>query len=151
MPVAPERFIPPLPDGIPIVPVKAKAPKAKRRLPIRRIVFLLLLAGIGGLIWFRSWYVPHYDEQRMDPVVQQALVERAPKGTRLAVTLWSGPRILELESTRVYYPNKVQLARGGRVVTCGLVKVIDSATELGDPKYRGGYWACAGGFAYAIR
>src|ERR1700691_269837 len=114
------RFVPPLPEGIPILPGQVKARKSR---PRGRII-LLVLAGLVALIWFSVWY-SDYDSNRIDPVVTQAMFAHAPKGTRIPVTLWDGPRILQVEFAVVQYQSGP--------TTCVTVSVLDPKTGANDP------------------
>jgi hypothetical protein len=142
-----QRIIPPLPADIPILPGKLKAARGKRRVPAGLIVFVAL-AGLVALIWFSVWY-GDYDSKRIDPVVTRALLAHAKKGTLLPVTLWSGPRLLQI----VYaFPNS-QAAPGVPATTCVTLNVIDPKTGAKDTsaKYRSGAVTCIEGVAVTIR
>jgi len=139
--IAPQRFVPPLPAGISILP--GRPARAARRLPLGLII-LLLLAGLGALEWFNVWY-SDYDSKRIDPVVTRAVLAHAPKGTRLPVTLWSGQRILELKFA---FPSN---QRGQAPNTCVTVDVLDPTTGAKDPKYPAGDSMCIEGVAITIR
>ena len=138
-------MIPPLPQGIPIL-----APGPKRTGWYVLVIVLVAIGAVWGAFALISWY-SDYDKNRIDPVVSQALVDHASKGARFPVTLWGGPRLLELESVKVVSPTKSQAAAGAQAETCGLVKVIDPATGIRDPDYRGGYWACVAGLVNQTR
>jgi len=140
VPVRPARFIPPLPAGIPIMPGQIKAAKAARRLPVGLIVFLVVVT-LGALIWLKTWY-SDYDSKRIDPVVTRAVLAHVPKGARLPVTLWSGPRILEIVRADVTY-------QGLTPTTCVYVKVLDPKTGLQDPKAIGNL-TCIEGLKYPL-
>jgi hypothetical protein len=143
--VTPARFIPPLPTGIPILPEQFKAAKVKRRLP-KGLIVVGVIVGLAALIWFRIYY-SDYDQNRIDPVVAQALMAHVPKGTRLPVTLWSGPRILVID---LAFPNDQP---GQAPSTCATLDVLDPKTGLKDtdPKYRSGAVSCVDGIAVTIR
>jgi hypothetical protein len=139
----PPRFVPALPADISILP--GQVPKAARRWPIRRIIVLAVL-GLGALEWFNVYY-SDYDSKRIDPVVTRALLAHAPKGTRLPVTLWSGPRLLEI---KLAFPEH----QPGRAPdTCVTLDVLDPKTGVKDtdPKYRLGAVTCIEGVAVTIR
>ncbi len=142
-PVRPARFIPPLPAGIPILPGQIKAAKAARRLPVGLIVFLVVVT-LGALIWLDTWY-SDYDSKRIDPVVTRAVLAHVPKGTRLPVTLWSGPRILQIESA---YPDREPRQAPDTIVVSD---VIDPKTGAKDPKYPSGADTLIEGVAITIR
>jgi len=141
--VNPERFVPPLPPGISILPGQVKAPASTRRIPVWLII-LLVIAALGALEWFNVWY-SDYDKDRIDPVVTQALLAHVPKGTRLPVTLWSGPRILQID---LAFP---EYHRGEPPTTCVTLDVLDPNTGAKDPKYPSGTARCIDGVAVTIR
>jgi hypothetical protein len=137
------RDIPPLPAGIPILPGQARAGAGRRRFPAWLIV-LLVIAALGALEWFNIWY-SDYDKERIDPVVTHALLAHVPKGTRLPVTLWSGPRILQIElAFPEYHPHEPP-------TTCVTLDVLDPNTGATDPKYPNGTARCIEGVAVTIR
>ena len=141
--VNPERFVPPLPPGISILPGQLEAAKTKRRLPVGLIV-VLVIVGLAGLEWFNIYY-SDYDSKRIDPVVTQAVLAHVPKGTRIPVTLWSGPRLIEIESA---FPER----QPGRAPdTIVLSYVIDPKTGAKDPKYTSGADTVIDGVAITIR
>ena len=76
----------------------------------------------------------------------------APKGTRIPVTLWDGPRILELEWSVVEYPQRAYggLPSGGPT-SCVMVKVLDPKTGAKDPDYESGKGTCIDGLAYGFK
>jgi hypothetical protein len=133
--------IPALPADIPILP--GQVTKARRRLPVGRII-VLVIVGLGALEWFNIYY-SDYDRKQIDPVVTRAMFARLPKGTRLPVTVWSGPRILEIDTANVEYHGQIP-------TTCVEVKVIDPGTGALD---RGVRYAppitCIQGLRYPIR
>jgi hypothetical protein len=143
--VTPSRIIPPLPAGIPILPGQLKAPRAARRLSGCLILLIVLggLVALVALLWLSTWY-SDYDSKRIDPVVTQAMVAHVPKGTRLAVTIWGGPRILEIGNARVEY-------HGQLPTTCVYVKVFDPKTGAEDRKTRYVGATCIDGLRYPIR
>jgi hypothetical protein len=142
-PLGPQRVVPPLPAGIPIMPGQATAGRAGRRFPVVLIV-LLVFAGLGALAWFNVWY-SDYDNNRIDPVLKRALLARVPKGTRLPVTLWSGPRLIQIE---LAFPND---SSDGIRSTCATLNVLDPKTGAKDPKYPTGTGRCIDGVAVTIR
>jgi hypothetical protein len=141
--VGPLRIVPPLPAGISILPGQVTAAKAKRRLPVGLIV-VLVIAGLGGLEWFNIYY-SGYDSQRIDPVVRQAVLAHVPKGTRIPVTLWSGPRLIEIATA---FPERQP---GQAPDTIVLSYVIDPKTGAKDPKYANGTDTVIEGVAITIR
>jgi hypothetical protein len=147
VPVRPARIIPPLPPDIPILPGQLKTARTARRLPVGLIIFLVLL-GLGALGWLNVWY-SDYDSKRIDPVVARALVAHVPKGTRLPVMLWSGPRILVI---KLAFPNN-QTGPGQTPTTCVTLDVLDPNTGAKDTsaKYRAGAATCIEGVAVTIR
>lgn len=98
-PGSPQRFIPALPPDIPILPGQLTGAK-RRRVPRGLIVFLVLVL-LAGLEWFNIYYTD-YDSNRIDPLVTRAVLAHAVKGTQFPVTLWSGPRIIRIDSA---FPN----------------------------------------------
>jgi hypothetical protein len=137
--VHPARSIPPLPPDIPILPGLVKA---KRRLPAGLIV-VLVIVGLIGLKWFRIW-CSDYDSNRIDPAVTRAVLAHAVKGTRIPVTLWSGPRILQIESAN---PERQPGRLPDTIVICD---VIDPKTGAKDPKYPYGADTAIEGVAVTI-
>ena len=138
-PLGPQRMVPPLPAGIPIMPGQATAPRASR---LRRRIVLLGIAGAAALIWLFQWY-SSYDGKRIEAVVTPAMFAHAKFGTRLPVTLMGGPRILSIGSAYVepgVFPP----------VTCVGVYVYDPKTGAIDPSYRNQYFDCIKGLAYRI-
>jgi hypothetical protein len=134
-----QRFIPPLPAGIPILP--GQVIKAKRRVPVGLIV-LLVIAALAGLIWFYVWY-GDYDTNRIDPLVTRAMVAHVPKGTRLPITLRGGPRILQIGRADVTY-------KGITPTTCVYVTVLDPKTGAVDTKSQYVGLTCIEGLRYPI-
>ena len=142
----PQRFVPPLPAGIPILPGQVAA----RRLPRGRII-LLVLVGLVALIWFNSWRSGSNDDQRINAVVTQAMLARVSKRTRLPVTLRSGPRMLQIEYAIVQYPaTPIGGMPGGAPTTCAMVTVLDPKTGAKDPNYPYGNMTCIEGLSYRI-
>ncbi len=141
--VGPLRIVPPLPAGISILPGQVTAAKAKRRVPVGLIV-VLVIAGLGGLEWFNIYH-SDYDSHRIDPVVRGAVLAHMPKGTRLPVTLWNGPRLIEIESA---FPERQP---GQAPDTIVLSYVIDPKTGAKDPKYPNGTDTVIEGAAITIR
>jgi hypothetical protein len=138
--VNPARFVPPRPPDIPIMPGVFKA---KRRVPVGLIV-VLVIAGLFGLVWLNVWY-SDYDSKRIDPVVTQAVLARAGKGTQIPVTLWGGPRILQIRSALI---NRQPGRAPDTIVICD---VIDLKTGTKDPKYANGADTLIEGVAITIR
>lgn len=135
---AARRVIPPLPPGIPILPGQAASGSRRSRKPI----VLLAIAAIAVLIWFFRWYSA-IDGKRIDAVVTPAMYAHPTFGTRLPVTLMSGPRILSIGSSFVE-PGVAP------PTTCVRVYVWDPKTGAQDPKFRSGYYDCISGFSYVI-
>lgn len=136
--VHPERFVPPLPPGISILPGQIKA---KRRLPIGLIV-LLVIAGLVALEWFNISSTDD-DKNRIDPVVTQAMFAHVAKGTGLPVTLKRGPRILQIGNANVTY-------QGQAPTTCVQVKILDPKTGAEDTKSPYTGLTCIEGLKYPI-
>jgi hypothetical protein len=137
-PVGPQRIVPPLPAGIPILPGQITAPRASRK---RRWIALTGIAGAAALIWLLQWY-SSYDGKRIEAVVTPAMFAHAKFGTRIPVTLMGGPRILSIGSSYV--------EPGVPPVTCVGVYVYDPKTGAIDPGYRNQYFDCIKGLAYRI-
>ena len=135
-----QRFVPPLPAGIPILPGEVRGAKA-RRVPVGLII-LLVIAALVGLIWFWIWR-GDYDKNRIDPLVTRAMVAHVPKGTHIPVTLWSGPRILEIGNANV-------TVQGIMPTTCVYVKVLDPKTGAEDTKSQYVGATCIDGLRYPI-
>jgi hypothetical protein len=132
------------------MPGQIKRRKAPRRVPV---VLLLILAFVGmiALAWLYAWY-SDYDKDQIDPVVTEAMFEHAPKGTLLRVTLWSGPRIVRIDSAGVDYPQRpIGAMSDAPPSTCAIVSILDAKTGIEDPAYRGGYVTCIEGLAYQIK
>jgi len=106
------------------------------------LIVLLVIAVLVGLIWFSVWY-GDYDDKRIDPIVTQAVLAHAPKGTRIPVTLWSGPRILQIRSA---FPDT-----SGSNDTTVITDVIDPKTGAKDPKYAHGADTLIEGVRITIR
>src|SRR5271156_849895 len=146
----PQRFVPPLPAGIPILPGQVAA----RRLP-RSLVILLVFVGLVALHRFNSWRSGsgdgQNDVQRINAVVTQAMLARVSKRTHLPVTLWSGPRMLQIEYAIVQYPaTPIGGLPGGAPTTCAMVTVLDPKTGAKDPNYPYGNMTCIEGLSYRI-
>jgi len=139
--VHPSRFVPPLPAGISILPVQVKPVRAKRRLPLGLII-VLVIVGLGALEWFRISSSDD-DKNRIDPVVTQAMFAHVAKGTRLPVTLRSGPRLLQIGRSDVTY-------EGQSPTTCVQVTVLDAKTGAEDRKTNYPSLTCIEGLKYAI-
>jgi hypothetical protein len=139
--VGPLRTIPPLPAGIPILPGQVKAAAGSRR--SRKPIVLLAIAAIAILIWGLRWYSA-IDGKRIDAVVTPAMYAHVKFGTRLPVTLMSGPRILSIGSSFIE-PGV------SPPTTCVSVYVWDPKTGAQDPRYFGGqHFDCIAGFSYVI-
>lgn len=109
------RFVPPLPPGIPILPGQAKAVRAGSRLPLGLVILLALI----GIAWFsishsnhqaaklnKSIAVADDDDRLILAAVTPAMMARAPRWTRIPVTLSVGKRILQIEFTVVHHERK---------------------------------------------
>lgn len=139
-PGRPQRIIPALPPDIPILPGKLRGAR-RRRVPRGLIVFLVI-ALVAGLEWFNIYYTD-YDSNRIDPLVTSAVLAHAAKGTQIPVTLWSGPRILRIDSA---FPNPA-----GGLETIAISDVIDPKTGAKDPKYKSAADTVVEGVAITIR
>jgi hypothetical protein len=73
------------------------------------LVFVLVLAVLIAVSRLFIWY-SEYDGKRIDPAVRQAIFAHATKGTRIPVTLWSGPRILQIEYAMVQFARRSSAA-----------------------------------------
>jgi len=132
-PVRSARAIPPLPPDIPIVPVK---PPWRHKRAAIVLVVLLVLAGLIGRAWVKRAHARE-DKASIDAALGAALRERAPKGTRIPVTLSSGPRLLETDEV---------LVRNAPVPhTCGSANVLDPKTGSKDPSYQKQVATCVAG------
>jgi hypothetical protein len=140
-------MVPPLPAGIPILPGQVASGKRARRVPAGLIV-VLVLVGLGTLVWFKDWYAA-YDGKRIEPVMRQAMLAHATKGSRIPVKLWSGDRLLQIDFATVDYVPRIGLALG-YPTTCVSFHVLDPATGVQDPKYQGGSVTCIQGIANRI-
>ena len=106
------------------------------------LTVFLGLVGLAGLAW-RSSSRASDDKERIDAAMTQALQAHAPKGARIPVTLWSGPRILRLDVAGVWYN------AGQPPDTCGTATVLDPKTGAIDSKYPfGAVTTCVHGFVY---
>jgi hypothetical protein len=139
-PVGPLRIVPPLPAGISILPGQVNAATGSRR--SRKPIVLLTIAAIAILIWVFRWYSA-IDGKRIDAVVTPAMFAHVKFGTRLPVTLMSGPRILSIGSSFVE-PGV------SPPTTCVGVYVWDPKTGAQDPSFRGQHFDCIEGFSYVI-
>lgn len=140
-----QRIIPPLPPGISIFPQEIKALKPPRRLSGCLIV-LIVLAGFAALMALLWLSISHsdYDRNQIDPLVTQAMLAHVRKGTRLAVTLRGGPRILVIGNANVE-------VHGLTPTTCVQVKVLDPKTGAEDTKVNYPNLTCIEGLKYPIR
>ena len=146
-PVGPQRMVPPLPAGIPILPGQAASGKRARRWPVIPII-LLLFPALWGLASLKDWY-DAYDGKQIAPAMRQALLAHATKGTRIPVKLRGGDRILQIDFATVNYVPRIGLALG-YPTTCVSFHVLDPATGVQDPKYQGGSVTCIQGIANRI-
>jgi hypothetical protein len=103
---------------------------------------LLAIAAIAVLIWVFRWYSA-IDGKRIDALVTPAMYAHVKFGTRLPVTLTSGPRILSIGSSFIE-PGV------SPPTTCVGVYVYDPKTGLMDPSFRGQHFDCIEGFSYVI-
>ena len=139
-----QRIIPPLPAGIPIMPGDIKARKPAKQLS-GCLVLLIVLAGLAALMaaYLFSISYSNYDRNKIDPLVTRAMVAHVPKGTRIPVTLWSGPRLLEIENADVTF-------KGIMPTTCVYVTVLDPKTGAEDTKSQYVGLTCIEGLRYPI-
>lgn len=106
----------------------------------------LVVIGWLAFISFSTWY-HDYDGNRIDPVLRRALLAHVPKGTRLPVTLWSGPRVIEIKLA--FHDDRTGPFE--TPTTCVNLDVLDPKTEARDPKYPTGTARCITGVAVTIR
>lgn len=106
------------------------------------LIILLVIAALVGLVWFYSWR-GDYDKNLINPLVTRAMVSHVPKGTRIPVTLWSGPRLLEIENADVTF-------KGLTPTTCVYVTVLDPKTGAEDTKSDYVGLTCIEGLRYPI-
>lgn len=128
--VHPQRFVPPLPPGISILPGQLTAAKAKRRVPAGLII-LLVLVGLVALFWLNIRSSENRvadankrreaDDRAVLQAVTPAMMAHAPRMTRIPVTLSSGPRVLQIEFTVVHHERKP-------LETCVWLGVLDPKT-----------------------
>jgi hypothetical protein len=132
VPIGSARFIPPLPAGIPILPGQVTAPRAARRRPVG-LIFLLVLAGLAGFIWFGIRFLDTQNANRFKRIddenalvlqaITPAMMRRAPRLTIIPVTLSGGPRLLQISFTVVHRnPGKPPS-------TCVFLNVLDPKTR----------------------
>lgn len=150
VPVRPARFIMPLPADIPIMPGEIKAAKPARRLPVGLILFLVVvvMAVLLRLAVSYDDYRNAKETKRMNDdnnlvlqAVTPAMLAHAPRGTRIPVTLSTGPRILQVEFSVVHYQSKTPPR------TCVWLSVINPKTGARDtPEV-----PCIPGLAYEIK
>jgi hypothetical protein len=131
----------PLPAGIPILPGQIKPVRAKRPLPVGLII-VLVIVGLGVLLRLSISYSDDARD-RIDQAVTQAMVARVAKGTRLPITLRSGPRLLQIGNADVSY-------QGLNPTTCVQVKVLDAKTGAEDTKVNYPNLTCIEGLKYPI-
>jgi hypothetical protein len=118
--------------------------------PILRYVFLGI-ALLALYSWGSAWYGA-YDSKRIDPVVTQAVLAHAVKGTRIPVTLWSGPRILVIKSAFPQFQPKPTGAMAPLPpTTLVAMDVLDPKTGKIDPKYSSGIYTVIDGVAVTIK
>ena len=149
-PVGPQRTVPPLPAGLPILPGQATVARPKRRFRVVLILLavLLVFAGLYGRELFNARRV-EYDNKRIVPVVKQALLTHATKGARFPLTLWSGPRILRIDFATVQVPPRIGLDQGP-AETCVSYSLFDPKTGAEDNSSLYAHVSCIYGIAYRI-
>jgi len=149
-PVGPQRSVPALPAGIPIMSGRATAARPKRRFPVLLILLTLPLvfAGLHGRELFNAWRV-EYDNKRIVPVVKRAILTHAAKGARFPLTLWSGPRILRIDFATVQVPPRIGLDQGP-AETCVSYSLFDPKTGAEDNSSLYAHVSCIYGIAYRI-
>jgi hypothetical protein len=149
-PVGPQRTVPALPAGIPIMPGQAKVARPKRRFPWLLILLTVVLgfAGLYGRELFNAWRV-EYDWKRITPVVKQAILTHAKKGDRFPLTLLSGPRILRIDFATVQVPPRIGIDQGPPE-TCVSYTLFDPKTGAEDNSSLYAHVSCIYGIAYRI-
>ena len=142
--------MPALPADIPIHPGQAAAARPKRRFPVFLIVLtvLLVFAGLYGRELFNARRV-EYDWKRITPVVKTALLTHAIKGARFPLTLWSGPRILQIDFATVQIPPRIGIDQGPPE-TCVSYTLLDPKTGAQDNSSLYAHVSCIYGIAYRI-
>ncbi len=149
-PVGPQRTVPALPPGIPIMPGRATAARPKRRHPVFLMLLMVLLvfAGLYGRELFNAYHF-EYDNKRIVPVVKRALLTHAAKGDRFPLTLWSGPRILRIDFATVQVPPRIGIDQGPPE-TCVSYSLLDPKTGAEDNSSLYAHVSCIYGIAYRI-
>jgi hypothetical protein len=149
-PVGPQRTVPALPAGSPIMPGQTTSARPKRRFPVLLILLtvLLVFAGLYGRELYNARRV-EYDWKRITPVVKQALLTHATKGARFPLTLWSGPRILQIDFATVQVPPRIGLEQGP-AETCVSYTLLDPQTGAEDNSSLYAHVSCIYGIAYRI-
>jgi hypothetical protein len=137
----PPRFVPPLPQGVPIVPGLAKIRKRSRKWIVVMVIIAVVL-GIYGVEWVLTWY-SNIDGRRIEAIVTPAMFAHAPFGTRLPVTLRDGPRILSI-GTSYIEPGVIPQT------TCVEVYIYYPNGALDRSESDGPYFDCIPGLAYEI-
>jgi len=151
-PIGPQRIVPALPAGIPIMPGQAAAAGGKRRFPVGLILLMVLLVFAGlfaypVFIAFRN----DYDTQRIAPIAKRAILTHAKKGDRFPVTLRNGPRILRIDFSTVQ-PGAQRIGSAGPdpAETCVSYTLLDPKTGVADNSSRYAHVSCFEGIAYRI-
>jgi hypothetical protein len=140
-PVRTQRFVPPLPAGIPILPGQEGA-GLTTKLPggviVLAIVVLVALLVVSVNLAHR-WLPRDSGEDAMtiENVMDSAMYEHPGKGARIPITLSNGPRILEIDSAVVRYFPPPQVPQ-----TCISLTVLDPSTGAKDPNYPDGNLTC---------
>jgi hypothetical protein len=143
-------MVPALPADIPIHPGQATAAKPKRRFPVVLILLMvpLVFAGLYGRELFNAYRV-EYDNKRIVPVVKGAILTHAIKGARFPLTLWSGPRILQIDFATVQVPPRRGLDQDPPE-TCVSYTLLDPSTGAQDNSSLYAHVSCIYGIAYRI-
>jgi hypothetical protein len=151
-PVGPQRVVPALPQGIPIMPGETTAARPKRRFPVVLILLIVLLV-FAGLYAYPVFFAfrNDYDTQRITPIAKRAILTHAKAGDRFPVTLRNGPRILRIDFSTVQ-PGAQRIGSAGpdAPTTCVSYTLLDPKTGVADNSSRYAHVSCIEGIAYRI-
>ena len=111
-----------------------------------RVLFWIAISA--ALIWFSIWFSDH-DKKQIDQAVTRAIFAHPVKGTRIPVTLWKGPRILQIKFATVQWPPRRGIDQRPPT-TCVSYSMFDPKTGLEDNSGRYAYVTCIEGIAYQI-
>lgn len=141
-PFRPQRMIPPLPPGIPILPGSGVAPRKRGRLPwvIAALIAIFVLWRLGN---FAIAY-GEQDQKTIDGTIRGMMRWKPKKGDRYMVSLHSGFRQIELEFSTVDPPAAI----GEGPTTCVSFKLFDPGTGAEDRSYPHAQVTCIKNMAY---